>query len=53
METLTHEIGEVRAQIHQLNDSLDRSILWTRRLLIAMWVSVIIAIGIAILVDQS
>jgi len=47
VESLVREVSEIRADLRQLNDKVDRNFLWTLGVIIPMWVSIIVAIIVA------
>ena len=47
VESLLRQVGEIRADLRQLNDKVDRNFLWTLGVIIPMWVSIIVAIIVA------
>ncbi len=51
VESLLREVGEIRADLRQLGDKVDRNFLWTLGAIIPMWVSIIVVIIVAILVN--
>ena len=51
VESLLREVGEIRADLRQLNDKVGRNFLRTLGVIIPMWVSIIVAIIVANLVN--
>jgi len=51
VESLIREMSEVRASVRDLRSTAERNFLWTLGVIIPMWVSLIVAIIIAILID--
>ena len=47
VESLVREVSEIRADLRELNDKVDRNFLWTLGVIIPMWVSIIVAIIVA------
>ena len=52
VETLIRDVTEIRADIRDLRAIVDRNFLWMLGIILAMWVTIIAAIIIAILVRQ-
>ena len=52
VETLIRGVTEIRADIRDLRAIVDRNFLWMLGIILAMWVTIIAAIIIAILVRQ-
>ena len=52
VETLIRDVTEVRTEIRDLRALVDRNFLWMLGIILAMWVTIIAAIIIAILVRQ-
>ena len=47
VESLVREVSEIRADLRQLNDKVDRDFLRTLAVIIPVWVSIIVAIIVA------
>ena len=47
VESLVREVSEIRADLRQLNDKVDRNFQRTVALIIPVWVSIVVAIIIA------